>query len=168
LEEENYRFFLQRLCQHFDEKRVQIVAYCLMPNHYHILVYLQDEVDFSNVLRGFTTSYVRSFNRWHGRVGYLFQGNSQAKVIDRDPYLTHLCGYIHLNPVHAGLVARPEEWEYSDYREWISAETSPISAARRVREEYVGTGKDYEKYVGDFSGAEKMIVGIEEQLFGAH
>lgn len=89
-------------------------------------------------------------------------------MIDRDPYLTHLCRYIHLNPVHAGLVARPEEWEYSDYREWISVEKSPISAATRVREEYVGTAKDYEKFVSDFADAEKMMVRIQERLFGAH
>jgi putative transposase len=165
LEEENYRFFLRRLHQHFDQERVEIVAYCLMPNHYHVLGYLENEVDFSNVLRGFTTSYVRSFNRWHGRVGYLFQGNTQAKLIDRDEYLVHLCRYIHLNPVQAGLVVHPEEWEYSDYREWISEENSPISAGRRVREDYIGTGEDYEKFVCDFADAERMMVKVEERLF---
>jgi REP element-mobilizing transposase RayT len=79
----------------------ELIAFCLMPNHYHLVVYLGDCLDFSNVMRGFTTSYVKSFNSWHHRVGYLFQGNTQMRLIEGDEDLIHLCRYVYINPVIA-------------------------------------------------------------------
>jgi len=110
LEAENYLFFLKRLHYYFDPNRIDVIAYCLMPNHYHVLIHLNTDIDVSNIMRSFTDSYVKSFNNWHRRVGHLFQGDFQAKQIDQDGYLPYLCAYIHLNPVKAKLVKSPDEW----------------------------------------------------------
>jgi hypothetical protein len=136
-----------------------------MPNHYHSVVFLEDGSDFSNILRGFTTSYVRSFNKWHGRVGYLYQGNTKAKLIENDEYLIHVCRYIHLNPVIARLVDRPEQWKYADYREWISDSAASKKGCVKVRSMFFDSGARYQAFVMDYLAEERMRVEIEKRLF---
>ena len=109
LEDENYRHFLKRLVHYYNIASIEVVAFCLMPNHYHLLITLVREINFSNIMRSFTTSYVKSFNGWHKRVGHFFQGDFQARQIDSTEYLMQVCRYIHRNPVKAGLTAFPEE-----------------------------------------------------------
>ncbi|MCX6134929.1 MAG: transposase [Ignavibacteriales bacterium] len=165
LEPENYAFFLRRLRKYCDRPPAQLVAYALMPNHYHAIVLLDGTSDFSNVLRAFTTSYVRAFNTWHGRVGYLYQGNTKAKLIDSDEYLIHLCRYIHLNPVRAHLADCPEQWKYSDYREWISDSTPSKKRCVKVRSMNFESGPQYQAFVMDYAAEERMRAEIEGRLF---
>ena len=127
---ENYWFFLRRLYQYFRVSEgphrtlelCTVIAYCLMPNHFHLL--LQPRGDqLSRYFQMLAISYTKAINAHHNRVGALFQGAFQAKNVDRDEYLLHLSRYIHLNPVHAGLVERPDDWEFSSYREYIGTRT---------------------------------------------
>ena len=129
LDDENYRFFLKRLNHYFNPIDIETVAYCLLPNHFHLLIYLHAECSFSKIMRSFSDSYVRSFNIWHKRSGHLFEGDFQARHIKEGKHLTYLCGYIHLNPVAAGLVLNPEEWEFSDYRNWLCVDI-PIGSVK--------------------------------------
>ena len=167
LEAENYRFFLRRLSEYLDKACAQIIAYCLMPNHYHAVIRLANSLDFSNTLRGFTSSYVKSFNAWHHRFGYLFQGNTQSRLIEGDDDLVQLCRYVHLNPVTAGFVPLPELWEYSDYRDWIAEPTVENSSIRSLREIYFGSGEQYRLFVMDYAAEAKMRKQIELKLFGS-
>ncbi|MBA4313252.1 MAG: transposase [Chlorobiaceae bacterium] len=148
-----------------------------MPNHFHLLIYFDREVDFSNIMRSLTCSYVKSYNKWYGRTGHLFQGDFQYKEIEREGYLTHLCRYIHLNPVKAQLVRLPEEWEFSDYREWTSGEP-PTSvkvldhvevgglSKLSLRQILIGSAEDYKIFVMDFAEEQKMDLKINKMLFG--
>jgi putative transposase len=147
---ENYLYFLSRLRSYFSAAAAELVAYCLMPNHFHLVIYLMKEVDFSNTLRAFTTSYVRSFNNWYGRVGYLYQGNTKARLVNDDGKLLHLCRYVHLNPVVAGLVGKPEDWEFSDYVDWISEGLPPRSRVLLTRKAYFFSGRDYRKFAEEY------------------
>lgn len=165
---ENYRFFLTRLKKYLVEASTDLVAYCLMPNHYHLLAYLAREVDFSNILRRFTTCSVRSFNNWHRRVGYLYKGNTVSKLVDDDIYLIHLCRYIHLNLVAARLVKAPEEWEFSDDRDWIAALPDASSRISRVRGLYFPTPHGYEDFVATHAEEARVRVEEERNLFGAN
>lgn len=120
-EEENYIFFLRRLREHLVQPAapfVTLVAYCLMPNHFHLILQPQDD-DLSHHMQLFGISYTKAINKRYDRVGALFQGQFRAKRIDRNEYLLHLSRYIHLNPVRAGLVKRPEDWAFSSYREYL-------------------------------------------------
>jgi putative transposase len=164
LEPENYRFFLCRLTTALKEAEVESLAHCLMPNHYHVLVRLQNEMDFSNVLRSFTSSYVKSFNKWHGRIGHLFQGNTRAKLVDNDGFLVHVCRYVHLNPVIAGLVELPEQWEYSDYRQWTGENAPATMANVSLRRLFFSTGDEYRRFVLDYAAEMKTRAEIEKQL----
>lgn len=147
LKAENYRFFLRRLKFYLSMAQTELIAHCLMPNHFHLVVYLTQEVDFANTLRAFTTSYVRSFNNWYRRVGYLYQGTTKAKLVESEEYLVHLCRYVHLNPVVAGLVRSPEEWEFSDYVEWISESHPEQSRLVITKGAYVRNGGEYRDFV---------------------
>jgi putative transposase len=90
-------------------------AYCLMDNHYHLLLETPD-ANLSGAMRHLNGVYSQAFNRWHRRSGHLFEGRFQAQLVDRDSYLRAVCRYIVLNPVRAGLVAHPRQWPWSSYR----------------------------------------------------
>jgi hypothetical protein len=90
-----------------------------MPNHYHLLAYLKADDLGRKIMQPFTVSYSKSINKQQKRTGHLFQGPFQARRVDRDEYLTYLSRYIHLNPVTAGLVAGPADWEFSSYQDYI-------------------------------------------------
>jgi putative transposase len=115
----NYRFFLKRFLDYFPPDDVEMHAYCLLMNHYHLLIRIQRDLDYSTRMQHFSISYVKSINRSTGRVGHLFQGRFKAKHVGSTEYLLHLSRYIHCNPVAAGLVKAPEDWQYSSYREYL-------------------------------------------------
>lgn len=165
LEHENYAFFLRRLREYCDHPPVQLCANCLMPNHYHALVFLEGVSNFSNVLRGFTTSYVRAFNKWHGRFGYLYQGNTKAKLIKSDGQLIHVCRYIHLNPVAARLVVHPQQWKYSDYFDWISDATPNKKGCVKLRSKVFVSAGEYQAFVMDYLDEERRGDEIEKRIF---
>jgi REP element-mobilizing transposase RayT len=89
-------------------------AYCLMGNHYHLLVETPD-ANLGRGMRQLNGVYTQRFNRRHGRVGHVFQGRYKAILVEKDSYLLELARYVVLNPVRAGLVAEPGEWPWSSY-----------------------------------------------------
>ncbi len=90
-------------------------AYCLMDNHYHLLVETP-ETNLSRGMRQLNGVYTQKFNRAHGRVGHVFQGRYKAILVDKDSYLLELSRYIVLNPVRAGMVRSARDWPWSSYR----------------------------------------------------
>ncbi len=94
-----------------------IHAYCLMVNHYHLL--LETPLgNLSKIMHFINTSYTVHFNKHNSRVGHLFQGRFKAILVEADSYAQELSRYIHLNPVRAGIAQRPEEYAWSSYREY--------------------------------------------------
>jgi putative transposase len=119
LAKENWGFFIQRLREYFLPEYADIIAYCLMPTHYHLSVHLHHDDFGMQVMQPFGTSYTKAINKQHDRVGPLFQGRFRAVLVKDDAYLTNLTKYIHLNPVKAGLVKEPTAWPYSSYSDYI-------------------------------------------------
>ncbi|MEN6472667.1 MAG: transposase [Syntrophaceae bacterium] len=126
-------------------------AYCLMTNHYHLLIETV-EGNLSQGMRQLNGIYTQNFNRRHGRTGHVFQGRFKAIVVDKDAYLLTLCRYIVLNPTKAGLVASPADWRWSSYRstagidkkdslvftDWILSQFgASVPAARRAYRKFV-------------------------------
>ncbi len=99
-------------------------AYCLMSNHYHLLVETPD-ANLSRGMRQLNGVYTQTFNRRHGRVGHVFQGRYKAILVDRENYLLELSRYIALNPVRAGMVASAKDWPWSSYRATIGQTKKP-------------------------------------------
>ncbi|WP_341581600.1 transposase [Marinobacter metalliresistant] len=90
-------------------------AYCLMGNHYHLLIETP-EANLSKGMRQLNGLYTQYFNRAHGRVGHVFQGRYKAILVEKETYLRELARYIVLNPVRAEMVSFPPEWPWSSYR----------------------------------------------------
>jgi len=117
-ERQNYLYFLRQMRKYLVSDVLDIIAYCLMPNHYHLLLRLNADT-FSRPMQRLALSYTKAINKRYGRVGSLFQGRFKALHVDRNEYLLHLSRYIHLNPVMAGRVRKPEDWEFSSYQEFV-------------------------------------------------
>lgn len=99
-------------------------AYCLMDNHYHLLIETP-EANLSFGMRQLNGIYTQRYNRKHKQVGHVFQGRYKAIIVDKENYLLELCRYLVLNPVRAKLVDAPERWQYSSYRATAGLAKSP-------------------------------------------
>ena len=117
----DYRAYLTRLTPYRKRYGVYLYAYCLMPNHVHLLAQTA-EAPLSKFMQGVQQSYTQRFNRVHGESGHLFQGRYKAIVCDRDEYLATLVRYIHLNPVRAGLVDDLDGYPYSGHRAYLTGD----------------------------------------------
>lgn len=93
---------------------VRCHGYCLMGNHYHLLLQTL-ESNLSAAMRHLNGVYTQRFNRRHQRCGHVLQGRFAAQLVDGEAYLREVCRYIVLNPVRAGLVAHPGEWRWSSF-----------------------------------------------------
>ena len=121
LGDKDYREFLDVLRGVVERSRWIAHAYCLMGNHYHLLVETP-QANLSMGMRQLNGVYTQRFNQGHKRVGHVFQGRYKAYLVEKEAYFLELCRYIVLNPVRAGMVQRPEEWRWSSYRETIGKE----------------------------------------------
>jgi putative transposase len=143
---ENWGFFIKKLRHYFKPAQIIILAYCLMPNHYHLLVYLLAENIGNTVMQPFGTSYVKAINRQQKRVGPLYQGPFKAKHVDNEAYLAHLTRYIHLNPVRAGLVDHPADWPYSSYTDYIGLRRGTLPQTELILSQF-DSQADYQTFV---------------------
>ncbi|MFC1800302.1 transposase [Candidatus Eisenbacteria bacterium] len=124
MDDRDRRHFLSQVSTAVDEFGWLVHAYCLMPNHYHLLV----ETPLPNLSMGMKKInglYAQAFNLRHGRTGHVFQGRFHSILVDKDDYLLRLSRYIVLNPVRAKLVALPEQWAWSSYRAAIGTGPRP-------------------------------------------
>ena len=116
--------FLCRLGQVCEFHNWACHAYCLMGNHYHLMVETPD-ANLSKGMRQLNGVYTQDFNRIHGRCGHVFQGRFKSVLVDKQAYLLELSRYIVLNPVRAGMVENPEDWQWSSYRAMIGLSNGP-------------------------------------------
>ena len=112
---------LAQVCKRFNWT---VHAYCLMSNHYHLLVETPD-ANLSAGMRQLNGVYTQLTNRAHGRVGHVFQGRFKAIVVDKDNYLLELARYVVLNPVRAGMVQDPGQWPWSSYSAMLAPAWMP-------------------------------------------
>lgn len=125
LSDDDYGAYLRRLALYRERYGVSLHAYCLMPNHVHLLV-RTGAPPLAKFMQGLQQSYTQWFNRVHAKVGHVFQGRYRAIVCDSDAYLVTLVRYIHLNPVRAGLVPQPDLYGYSGHRALLAGQTTAL------------------------------------------
>jgi REP element-mobilizing transposase RayT len=112
---------IEQAMERFD---AQVLAYCLMGNHYHLVLHTR-QANLSRLMRHVNGVYTQAYNRRHGLVGHLFQGRFKAILVDRDAYLLALCRYVERNPVAAGMVVVAGAWPWSSYRAHAGAAPTP-------------------------------------------
>lgn len=159
-ESANYLYLLRGIKKYVCPA-ASIIAYCLMPTHYHMLVRVKgsqnsefsENSEFSRAvskaMMRLSVSYTRAVNKRFGRVGSLFQGQFQAKPIQQYGHLLNLCVYIHANPVKDGLVDAPEDWTYSNYLEWIGLRDGTL-VDRDFIQEHFNSPEEYRSLVMEY------------------
>ena len=113
--EQDYLFFLVALRDASVRHRLDVHAYALMTNHFHIVATPRTERGLSEAMHAVGTKYSGYFNRRHARTGSLFEGRFKSSVIDTDSYWFTCMRYVELNPVRAGLVSDPADYRWSSY-----------------------------------------------------
>jgi REP element-mobilizing transposase RayT len=114
-DERDREIFLDTLSQVDKRYNWLCHAYCLMNNHYHLIIETPDG-NLSAGMRQLNGVYTQTFNRQHNRVGHLFQGRYKGILIQKDSHLLEVCRYVVLNPVRAKAVKKPEQWRWSSYQ----------------------------------------------------
>lgn len=142
----DYEVFLQLLDDCHRRWGVEVLAYCLMPNHYHVCL-RTPEGNLARVMRHVNGVYTQQINRTQGRDGSLFRGRYKALVIETDRYLPAVIRYIHLNPIKAKLVQTPEQYSWSSHARYLRAKSAPPWLA--VQEVLAGFGgaRDFHEFV---------------------
>ena len=120
----DYETFLQVLSDTHALWGVEVFAYCLMGNHYHLCL-RTPTANLGRVMRHINGLYTQRFNRVHRRDGPLFRGRYQAIVVEADAYLAGVIRYIHLNPVQAKLVQTPEAYRWSSHARYLTPRSAP-------------------------------------------
>lgn len=125
------------LIKHYSEKYgVTILAYCIMPNHFHLLLRQEGTHSVSTFMRLIQSRFAKKYNASYGMSGAVFEKRFTDKVIDSDSYLYTVATYIHLNPVKAKLSTRLDEWDYCNYTAFTGESDDGITNQMAVRESF--------------------------------
>jgi putative transposase len=134
---ENYLFFLQKY-QNYFQSVLTTIAYCLMPTHFHFLVFFesQKEADIGTLMGRLQSSYAKAINKQEERHGSLFQQHAKALIIKDEANLLNLVTYIHQNPVHAGLVKNLEDWVFSSYPDYVGIRKGTLVSTEVILDKF--------------------------------
>lgn len=170
-DDKDYAVFLNLLKRYLGEKpvrdksnreypwfrgKIQLLSFCLMPNHYHLLVYQQNDTAMTDLMRSVCTSYTRYFNKRHKRVGHLFQDRFKASRINSDEYLLHISRYIHLNPRDY------KSWQFSSLPYYLGQKHSSWLDPKPMLDLF--EGESYIDFVEDYESQKALLEEIKSEL----
>lgn len=173
LEDSDYVYFLYLIKRHLGKEPVldkyerayrhlysdvSLLAYCLMPNHFHLLILNKEPQGMEQLLRSVSTGYSMYFNKKYKRSGHVFQGVYKASMIESDKYLQHISRYIHLNPKDY------KNYEYSSYRAMVQNWSVEWLDIKELMETFEGDMEDYKKFVADYEDYKEMLDEIKHDL----
>jgi putative transposase len=122
LDTQDYETYLFNLRRYKTKYKFLIYAFCLMPNHVHIIGQPKETTDLAKFMHGLNRSYTAYFNTKYDRVGYLWQGRFKSKIVTKDNYIIDCLNYIELNPVKANMVRTAQEYTWSSHKERVMME----------------------------------------------
>jgi putative transposase len=165
LDDRDHHIFLDVVAQTLSRFRWRCLSYCLMPNHYHLVV-TTPNADLSHGMRYINSVYAQTFNRRHSRCGHLFQGRYGGRLIASDQHLLESIRYVALNPVRAGLVKCPEEWRWSAHAELCGASNKCLVSADELLSHFASDGDTallrYREFVdAGAAGASAFVKGSD-------
>jgi len=138
-------------------KRISLLAYCLMPNHMHLLVYQEDERAIVEFMRALMTTYSLFFNKKYKRVGPVFQSRYRASRITQQDYLEHISRYIHLNPLEW------EDYDYSSLKYYLNDASAEWLTPTKILELFPSP-LQYLEFLKDYEGHKLMLDEIHWEL----
>ena len=122
---EDYEAFVSLLGEAAERVRVRVLAYCLMPNHFHLVLWPRADGDLSRFMQWLLTAQVRRYHRHHRGSGHVWQGRFKAFPIAQDEHLLTVLRYVERNALRAGLVDRAESWAWSSIHWWRQRRGGP-------------------------------------------
>ncbi len=128
--------------------QITLIAYCLMPNHFHFLLKQTTKDAISKLMRQIINAYTLYFNKKYTRTGPLFEGRYKAVRIPSDNLLLHIARYIHLNPVVANLVDNPENFAWSSHKDYIMKANSDLISSNPILGHFKSL-KTYQQFIND-------------------
>ncbi len=156
-EPDDYLVFLQRLRRYVAGVRAILFAYVLMPNHYHLLAQALTD-DLAHGMQCVAISYAHILHRRTAGTGTVFEGAFKAKRVEQDEHLVQLSAYIHANPLRAGLVARPEDWPYSSYADYVGLRKGTLPQPAAVLQQFPSVA-DYREFVEGYNADRQGSIG---------
>lgn len=144
------------------KSKVGLLAYCLMPNHYHLLLKQLQNGGITEFMQKLDTSYTKYFNLNNHRSGHLFEYSFKAKHIESDELLLHVSRYIHLNPVIASLVEQPEQWRWSSIHDYLDIETKPLCQTGEILS-FFSSPYTYKQFLTDQISYARLLKEIEDE-----
>jgi putative transposase len=165
LEPENYSFVLRLIQQYLPQLQLSLLAYCLLPNHYHFLIRQDGACPPGMLSQRVFNSYSKAFNKRYRHSGTLFEGPYRIKPVLEDSYLLHLCRYIHANPVKHGLAEHPGRWPYSNYAEWVGERPDTLLDRKFIDQNFSSAG-DYAQFVLEYITTRRLPARVVEHLRG--
>ncbi|WP_447971420.1 REP-associated tyrosine transposase [Nitrospira sp. M1] len=169
LDQQDRRCFLDILGREVSQQGWRCYAYCLMENHYHLLLETP-EGNLSRGMRRLNSLYTQTFNRRHQQGGPVLQGRFKSILVEKDVYLQELCRYIVLNPVRAGIVRKVHEWKWSSYRLTAGLEKAPswinVDGVHRLFHRSMSEGRRrYQQFVRDGVNEPSPWEHVRGQIF---
>jgi len=141
---DNKNFICSNLLIPKENSKVKFLAYNIMPDHYHLLTKILKDNVFSKYISDVENSFSKYLNTKNERKGPLWQSRFKSIKINNNEQLLHVSRYIHLNPTTNNIVEKPEEWQFSSYREYIS---NPKILKKIITEISIKNPKTYQKFV---------------------
>ena len=154
LDDDDYQAFLDTLAEVHRLWGIEVFAYCLMRNHYHVCL-RTPRGNLSRIMRHVDGIYTQRFNRHHRRDGSLFRGRYKAILVEANEYLAAVVRYIHLNPVEAAIVTQPEDYRWDSHRYYLQPKGVPNWLNTAETLEQIGERKAFHEFV--LSGNEESL-----------
>lgn len=160
---DDHNLWLRLIGKYLSQYRVSVIAYCLMPNHYHLLLRQNENGSISRFIQTVFNAYSQAINLSTGHSGTLFQGRAKGLVITSDQYAVRLARYIHHNPVAAGLAQKPEAWEFSDYLDWAGIRKEGLSDLS-LRDTYYENPREYKTLMDEYAVEKEVLeLALEDE-----
>ena len=154
-ESANYLHLISLFKKYSSQYNVIIVSYCLMPNHYHLILRQKDNGKIGDFLRTTFNAYTQAINKRYHHSGTLFQCRCKAKHLNNDGRCLQVIRYIHRDPVSALLVSSPRKWQFSNYLEWIGLRQGTL-ADLELRDSFFKSPQHYEKFAEEYIDKKKL------------
>ncbi len=160
-------FYLHKVKELKAENRIDIFHYCLMSNHVHMVIWLQEKSNLSRFMKQLQLKYYNYYKSVYGYTGHLWQGRFKSNIIDTDIYLLQCGKYIELNPVRASMVAIPEAYAFSSYRYYAHGEQDHLITPSPEYLALSNTDKERKRQYAKFLLDNEMIntKKLQTQLF---
>ncbi len=163
LEEENYLHFISLMKKYEQKYNISVIAYCLVPNHYHLLVYQTSDIPVSRFIQSMNNAFVQGMNSQLKRKGTLFEGAAKSRLIENEEYLLQVCRYIHLNPLKHKLVQNLSDWKFSNYQNCINGWNGYLADSGFI-EDLFQSKNNYREFVEDYIPAMDEFNELKEYV----